>query len=485
MGKVLQLQRELWERVARQARRIGTAGRPALLRAVEEFEASFPEDFRRIERERVLARLADFDLVLVGDYHPLPRAQLTAAYLVRALRPACVALEILPSESQGRIDAWLESDEPAEILLADVRFETQWGRVPTRGYEALLESARDIGCRIVGIEPETPDDPDACRLVEREARFADRLRACEQPCLALIGDVHLNPDRLPTAFGNSAAIVHQNYAPYHFRLQEAEVKLPALLQLDARRYVWQHTHPLLVEESCLTVLSGDREAHAASPEEWLPAMIERVANTLGVDAPEPPAILATFEPDQRDVLSLIVDHKRVMNRLLDRLFIQGQAFIGEQLLVLHLPGCNHIASAAGKWIARSYSPPPPETDQIEVQIFAETRYEAAGWLASKLVNPLREGKPIGWYRDFLDVKLDWKRLELSYDWLAKFFDRDQLTMSPWSRTADRDTRWPRVDARLGSRDRRAPLRAASRATQPAQADRRRAQDAGEQPRRPR
>ncbi|MCA8971637.1 MAG: ChaN family lipoprotein [Planctomycetes bacterium] len=426
MGKILDLQKELWGRVALQARRLGTAGRPQLREAVEAFESSFPESFTRVEKDRFLARLCSRPLVLVGDYHPLPRAQLSAAHLIRELEPDTVALEIISTAHQDTIDAWSRSEESAAKLLVNVDFQAAWPGIPPRGYEALLETARDCGCRILALDhPHAGTDMQPPFDV-REAWMIEHLMSVsETRCIALIGDLHLEPKRMPKAFGNAAAIVHQNHPPYHFVLQERGISLPAVLQVASDRYVWQHTHPLLVEESCLAALAGDHELHAASPEELFPALLARVASMLGIDEIDAPTVLATYEPDQRELLPLVAKDRKQSTRLLDRLFLQGQAILDARLLVLHLPGSNHMAEAAGKWIYTKHAHALGTGASRELRLWHAIRLEAAGFFGSRLVNPMRTGKDLQWYQQFLDVQLPWDEVEANARRIREVFDGDR------------------------------------------------------------
>ncbi len=427
MGKVLDLQRELWERVARQARKLGTDGKPSLRQAVEDFERSFPELWRRIDRDRFLDRAKHADFLLVGDYHTLPRAQLVAAYFLRSYAAHTLALEVIPASKQSELDVWVASDRPAAEFFEAIGFAELWGSVPTRGYEALLEAGREQGCQILALEHPDSGTPNSPSFLERENAMIQKLRLAKAPCLALVGDLHLHPSCVPARLGQERCVVlHQNHAPYHFALQEEGIPLPALLQVSSGRYVYQHTHPLLVEESCLISLCGEDEPHVASPEEWFPALLTRVSQLLELPCPDLPTVLATFEPQQRDLLTLLVPDRKETTRLLDRLFIQGQSFLSSSgPLILHLPGSNHLAEAAGKWLVLSQCPFPDDRERELVHFLAQLRLEAAGFLASLLVNPLRCGKSLDWYRDFLDVKINWKQTRGQHDRLIDILDGTQ------------------------------------------------------------
>lgn len=69
-------------------------------------------------------------------------------------------------------------------------------------------------------------------------------------------------------------------------------------------------------------------------------------------------------------------------------------------------GSNHLVEAAGKWIFRCKEATPSKRSSQAARFFYEMRLEAFGYLASSLVNPLRQVKDADWYADNLGLDFD-------------------------------------------------------------------------------
>ncbi len=409
MGGLLEFQKELWTRVARKTREYSISGNERLCRAVDAFQESFPDKFRRVPRETFLARARGADWIFVGDYHSLPQAQLEAARLLEELLPETLALEVFPSCYQATLDLWSESDHSAAELLEMVEFDRLWGAVPRAGYETLLETARQLGIRLLAIDHRNRAADLPASIEDRDHHMARTLgERAKTPCMILAGDVHLSPDTLPRAMGLKRSVLfHQNHAPYYFRLLEEEKNIPALLQISPRRYVNQHTHPLLVEESFLYTLIGEEMAHEVAPVELMPDLLQSLAQLLGLTCEQQPTVLTTYDHEGRELLTLIVPEHEKCQRLLKRLIVQGVAFLGDDgPLLIHLPGSNHLVEAAGKWIFRCKEGRPGKRTSQAARFFYEMRLEAFGYLASSLVNPLRQVKNADWYVENLGLDFD-------------------------------------------------------------------------------
>ncbi|MEZ5987970.1 MAG: ChaN family lipoprotein [Planctomycetota bacterium] len=409
MTSLLQLQKNLWWRVARRARALSTAGNDRLGAALEDFERSFPDKFRRVPRRTFLERAKGADWIFVGDYHSLPQAQLETARLVEELLPETLALEAFPSCYQAALDLWAESRRSAASLLDMVEFGRLWGDVPRAGFERLLETARQLGVRLLAIDHPLRAADLPAPFEERDAHMARVLSDhAKTPCMVLVGDVHLSPNSLPGRLGRSRSVLfHQNHAPYYFRLLQEDKDIPALLQISSRRYVWQHTHPLLVEESFLHTVVGDGMAQELAAEEFLPVLLTALGELFDIEPPPEPTVLATFDAEQRDLLALLVPEGAKTTRLFERLRIQGTAVLGEGgPVLLHVPGVNHMTEAAAKWMFHCLAEPLAPRAGRGPTFFHELRREAFGFLGSCLINPLRQVRGLDWFREKLGLRFD-------------------------------------------------------------------------------
>jgi hypothetical protein len=407
---VLDLQLELWKRIAIANRRLIVGGQPELQAAFSDFDRSFPERFHVVEEKQILRAACLAPYVLVGDYHPLPAAQLQAARWVRQLRPRVLGLEIFGSHVQQQLDQWSASSHDAAWLLRELEFEKHWPLVPIRGFSELLETARENSTRLVGCEDPRKFEGEELSLEQRDEHMAAVLQEhAQKRAMLLVGDVHLRPGSLPARLPQ-ALVLHQNQARYYFAMGQAGRDTPEYIQLGKGRYSWQGVHPLLVEESCLRSMTREEDAFLPQPADWFVELAERIAGILEIELPPIPTLLTTHDPVQRSLLASLASKPAAARYAVNSLRIRGSHRFSEETIVLHETGTNHVSEALGRWLHESRIPKLPSSASPLVQLVADTRLEAAGFLSSILVNPLRRPKPMLFYRNVLGIPAKYRGL---------------------------------------------------------------------------
>ncbi|HHI79375.1 MAG TPA: hypothetical protein ENK02_05305 [Planctomycetes bacterium] len=391
--KGIDLQRELWSRCARISERLLVGGHPGLKKAKRAFEASFPSTYERVSPQSWKKPARESGYLLVGDHHGLARSQFFAAEICRSFRPWTLGLEFVRGNQQKTLDHWLGSTRSPQALLREIHFEEQWGSFPQEGVLDLLQSAREIGCRLLALAPDNP-----MGLSARDRHFARLLLRIGPPVMALIGDIHLDPMRLPAQLskeGRSPTILHQNHAPYYFELAERHQPIPSLLRLEPRRFTWVDTHPILVEESALQSLGPEDLVEALPLPEHFAQICEDLLIAQGQAPVPPPPLLLSFDPSQADVLNELVSTKKDLERLCRELLICGNAVLGPRgPVVVNLPGTNHLAEAAAKWVHCRFFPRPRRL--LERSLW-RLENEIHGFQGSLRMNPLRNPMPLDWY----------------------------------------------------------------------------------------
>ncbi|PIE23484.1 MAG: hypothetical protein CSA62_07660 [Planctomycetota bacterium] len=411
MQRVLDLQVELWRKIASSNRCLVSADKPELQQALLDFDSSFPDSFFSIEEQAVLRTARTSPYLLIGDFHTLPAAQLQAARWLRRIKPRYLAVEIFSSNMQESVDRWSASSKPASALLEELSFARNWPCISPRGYLELLESARELGCRILAAEHPQHFSENPPGLEKRDAHFAQYLKQHGRGCTAmLVGDVHLRPTALPSRLGNATVVLHQNQAKYHFLMTRQGMEPPGYIQLAPRRYCWQGVHPLLVEESCLRSYSREEDAYLPQPAEWFAELAGRIGGLLEIEASPIPTLLTTHDPEQRSLLATIAKKPKQARRLIAALRIRGSEPISKETIVLHETGTNHVSEALGRWLLSTHIPETRQRSNGLLQVVADTRLESAGFLCSILVNPLRRPKPLLFYRDALGIEAQYHKL---------------------------------------------------------------------------
>jgi hypothetical protein len=185
---------------------------------------------RRYQHEFELARwsTSSFDalieaataceVVLLGEYHPLPGACETARALVERLGgavPLAVGLEMVHARDQQALDALAAGAIGRREFASRIRYEEEWG-YPLGAALDLVRAAAARGVPVVGLDIPPRGRVEDLRL--RDEVAAARIAAGsttlsgEKPLwIVVYGEAHLASEHLPaeisSALGREAAIV--------------------------------------------------------------------------------------------------------------------------------------------------------------------------------------------------------------------------------------------------------------------------------------
>lgn len=169
---------------------------------LREFNQAFAKYESALTSEEVTARLADADIVLVGDYHALPKSQQFAAQLVENLAqsgPVVLGVEAILSRDQRIVDAWWKREIEEAELRRRLRFDRDWGYEWAPFYE-LLVAAREHCQAIYGLDCMPREDLRRIRSRDRHAVAKIREMRERHPVSTLVvhfGESHMAPEHLP------------------------------------------------------------------------------------------------------------------------------------------------------------------------------------------------------------------------------------------------------------------------------------------------
>jgi hypothetical protein len=189
--------------VAAVEREIRSAVRAPRSRYLREFTTTFQNYRGVLTPAQVSRRLAQSDVVLIGDYHSLSACQnyteTLLAELAREKRPLVLALEAMFSTDQPALDAWWAGEMREDELAARVQFEREWG-YDWQPYGNLLRAARRNCEAVYGLDCRPRFDLRGVRRRDRHAASVlGRVRAQhpEARLVVLVGESHLAPSHLP------------------------------------------------------------------------------------------------------------------------------------------------------------------------------------------------------------------------------------------------------------------------------------------------
>lgn len=170
---------------------------------LREYAEAFTEYEAVLTAEQTAIELLRADILLVGDYHALPRCQQFAAELVEQSRSSgrevILGLETIFARDQDVVDQWQRGEIGEEELRQRIRHDLEWGYdwEPTR---ELLVRARSAGARVCGLDCRPRGD--LRRIHGRDKHAAVKIAEirAEQPVaviVVLFGESHLAPQHLP------------------------------------------------------------------------------------------------------------------------------------------------------------------------------------------------------------------------------------------------------------------------------------------------
>jgi hypothetical protein len=173
---------------------------------LREFNQAFRSYESLLDSHQIQKELHAADVVLIGDYHALPAAQLHAASLIeqRSLagdRPMVLGVETIFARDQHILDEWWRREIDESELRQRIRFDLDWG-YDWAPFHQLLVTARDHAEAVYGLDCMPREDLRKIGARDRHAaaKLAEiRERHPNAVIFVLFGESHLAPSHLPRA----------------------------------------------------------------------------------------------------------------------------------------------------------------------------------------------------------------------------------------------------------------------------------------------
>ena len=171
---------------------------------LREYHQAFRSYQRVLSGAEFDAAIHNADILLVGDYHALPKAQHFAAELLEKRsqpgdRSVVLGLETILSRDQHILDQWWRREIDANELRRRIRFDVEWG-YDWEPVLKLLSTGRDHCEAIYGLDCMPREDLRRIGARDRHAAYKlqeIRERHPEAVILVLFGESHLAPTHLP------------------------------------------------------------------------------------------------------------------------------------------------------------------------------------------------------------------------------------------------------------------------------------------------
>lgn len=416
---LLSLQRALYRR---QRRRIEAMVEPPS-GAFKSYESRYRRAVRNFEKPVPLRRLYDqvrrADVVHVGDYHTLPRAQQSFVELcekaIATGRPVTLALEFVQGRCQAALDRYLAGDIDEARFLRDIGYRRHQVFDVWPGFRPVLELARNRRLRAIGIDLLASG---ADSLLRRDRYAAERIanaavegrEAGDRPLvLVLTGQLHIAPSHLPAEVERELAkrgfeglrqlVVYQNCEEIYWRLAaEGKAHATSAVQVRENEFCLLNASPVVCQQSFLDFLEGEDSAIAevTAAREAFAAMARTVGDFVGVPVQRALASVRVHACDDLTFLPELEKSGLFTRRELTavrRQVLSRESYYIPRAKTAYLASLStsHGAEEAAHFVRHLCIGEAMERARPGREAFYARAYEEAlGFFGSKLVNPRRQ-----------------------------------------------------------------------------------------------
>lgn len=412
MSSSLALQRALFRQQQRDLEGLLVGTSSAFKRYEASYRRALSRPGRGLARREVLSRVRSSDVVLVGDYHTLPQAQLEFLGLLDAAlatgRRVVLGLELFEAKRQRTLDAWLAGRVKDEALMAHLGppWSGPHGLWPS--FRPILELARKKKLRVLGIDSHPSKGPS---LAQRDA-LAGRIlaEAASEPdrplVLALMGQFHLAPAHLPAQIakrltGNrELLVVFQNPEGPSWRLlASGRAGRTEALDLGKNQLCLFNASPVACQQSFLDYLetqAGDVPLQADQLEQRFRALVQGIARIVGVPTGKALEQLTAVSAAEIERVPKLLDRGRFTSAerkaVLKHIGSRESAWIPKARFAwLASRSLSHAAEEAAhavRWlsIGDAMTRERPRREAFWARVYEET----LGFFGSRLLNPSRQ-----------------------------------------------------------------------------------------------
>lgn len=382
---------------------------PAFRRYEREYQRRVATYQQRADIQELDRRVAEADVVYVGDYHTLAQAQRGFIRLLSRVpksRPVTIALEFVRARQQSYLDAFLQGEIGEDQFLAAMGYDPEHGLGDWSSFRRVFDYARENQLRVVGVDslgrgPDAPlvnRDHAAARVLSRELR-----RRPENLIMVLTGELHVAPDHLPQrvhedlrrhGLVHEPLIVYQNCHEIYWQLAARGKEHDTEVVRVARgEYYLLNTLPIVAQQSFLNALDVDDDAQLEAPEANFIEFARRIADFFALpvgDRIEDVEVTSIVDLSFLKRLRRRGDFSAADIREIERQVLRSESYTIPRANMVYLGNLsvNHAAEEASHFL-RSICSGALEPRMLVDAFYARCLEEAVGFLGSKLLNHKR------------------------------------------------------------------------------------------------
>lgn len=393
---------------------------PAELVAYQrEYERSFRGYRKIVSRERLVAALAQADIVLQGDFHTLRESQRAGVRLLRDLLPCrelVLAVEMVNQEYQSYLDGYVAGQIEEDEFLKAIEYERHWG-FPWANYRPFFELARECGIPVYAANAPPPAEEStlqfrdglAAQVIVNAARGHPRALV-----YAIAGDFHIGRTHLPRrvreflkdeACGRRLVVLHQNVDAFYWDLARRRLEHQAeVLEVAPDEFCLMNSTPVAKYQSYFHWELGQDEllegagclgagrANALVPEE-VRRLIQTITEFLGIESSSlddftvyTSSDLDFLEHLRRRKIFREREYREIKRQLLNH---ESYFIAPANIIYLASLSVDHAAEEATHYINNKLAGYLDYPLPARVDFYYRVIKEALGFFGSKIVNHLR------------------------------------------------------------------------------------------------
>lgn len=385
-----------------------------------------------MEEKDFLTLCAEASVVLVGDFHALDQAQRTFLSLLEGLealgKTPAIALEMVDAGRDDALARYVKGRSRDCDFLEEIDYFKHWG-FDFSHYKPILDHARRRQLRVNGIN---------CTgaLARRDHFMAARIEHLSElqgsnPLLVLVGDLHLAEQHLPAELllrGIRPPLLFQNSETVYMRKLSDGREPFGWWSLGRGRYLNNNTPPTVKMMTYLTWLEHGGEAlqmlygYCRSGPEAPDGEMD-LAETVKMYIKLLKSLFDLHLKTDEDYQVFMYNNLAFLNdpffkqnpgRAYRAMILDGRAVYVHHNRTLYIPmlDVNRTVQETMHYLMRAALPLGKTSQALRNRI----HYFASGYLASKVVNPMRHSPSLQDMKDAIK----------SYLWLPSEKERQKL-----------------------------------------------------------
>lgn len=235
------------------------------------FESNLSNELKRYQKDQKSLSKREFEIsdtstlikaasksrfIFIGDFHTFEQYQKNAFRFLKLLlkkkKKICIALEMVSSDNQYFIDAFLNRQLTEIELLESIDYYETW-RFPWSHYRHFFHLALEYNLPIIALNSEGSLSERDEHAAEILAKHSEEFKSYSY--VTLFGELHVLPDNLPNKLKLAAKkepkslIIHQNLDSVFWKIYDKPVNEDHIIKFNDTEFSINSSPPWLKYES--------------------------------------------------------------------------------------------------------------------------------------------------------------------------------------------------------------------------------------------